>query len=80
MGSQSVQCSTYSVCQLFFSCEFGAVTSVSQSTRVSEIVPGETSLITQFFFNPVRQGKKRDRWTWINYMGTGGDGERARSL
>lgn len=34
--------------------------SVSQSARVSEIVPGESSLIAQFFFNPVRQ-EKTDR-------------------
>lgn len=43
-----------------FLCDFGVVMSVSQSARVSEIVPGESSLIAQFFFNPVRQ-EKTDR-------------------
>lgn len=80
-GSQSVQCSTYSVCQLFL-CDFSVVMSGSQSARVSEIVTGESSLIAQFFFNPVRQEKQTDwqRWTWINYTGTGGDRETAKTV
>lgn len=81
-GSQSVQCSTYSVHVSCFLSDFSVGVSLSQSARVSEIVPGESSLIAQFFFNPVRQKKETDwqRWTWINYTGTGGDRETARRL
>lgn len=57
---QSVGSVQYILClSVVFLCDFGVVMSVSQSARVSEIVPGESSLIAQFFFNPVRQEKNR---------------------